>query len=187
MKKYQIAIIGYAGLEEYPRGTEIDSKVFEYAYELGKLIASQGWIVITGGKSGVMEMANKGCKEADGISVGVVTGNKRFTSNNYVDVEVIPGTLNCGEEMTLVTMADVVIILGGGMGTLQELTIAYRQSKPIFSIKGLGGWSEKLEKYPMLDERNNTEISYTSNPKSLIKKINSYFLKNAATLTNQKR
>ena len=104
-KKYQISIIGFAGLEEYPDGTEIKAEVFDYAYQLGKLIAKNGWIVITGGKSGVMEAANKGCKDGKGISVGVVTGDKRFTANEYVDVEVVPGTFNCGEEMALITMS----------------------------------------------------------------------------------
>lgn len=170
-RKYQIAIIGYAGLEEYPKGMIIKPEVFDYAYQLGKLIAKQGWTVITGGKSGVMEAANKGCKDANGISVGVVTGDKRFTANKYVDVEVIPGTFNCGEEMTLVTMSDALIILGGGMGTLQEITIAYRQGKPIFSIRGLGGWSEKFEQVVQLDERDKVRIEYSNSPEDLMNKL----------------
>lgn len=170
-KKYQIAIIGYAGLEEYPKGTKIKTKVFDYAYELGRLAAEQGWTVITGGKSGVMEAANKGCKEAGGISVGVVTGDKRFTANKYVDVEVVPGMFNCGEEMALITMSDAVIMLGGGMGTLQELAIAYRQSKPTFSIRGLGGWSEKLEEFVELDERRKITIDYSNTPSELMRKL----------------
>ncbi len=170
-KKYQIAIIGYAGLEEYPVGTKIKPEVFDYAYELGKLVAQQGWSVITGGKSGVMEAANRGCKEAGGISIGVVTGDKRFTANDYVDVEVLPGMFNCGEEMALITMCDAVIMLGGGMGTLQELTIVYRQAKPIFSIRNLGGWSERLEQFSELDERDKARIDYSESTAELLQKL----------------
>ncbi len=170
-KRYQIAIIGNAGLEEYPEGTRIKSEVFNYAYKLGKLIGQQGWSVITGGKSGVMVAANKGCKEAGAISVGVVTGDKRFTANEYVDVEVVPGTYNCGEEMTLITMSDAVIMLGGGMATLQELTMAYRQAKPLFSIRNLGGWSQRLEKFPVLDERNKVNIDYSDTPEELMARL----------------
>jgi len=170
-KRYQIAIIGYAGLEEYPEGTYIKPEVFEYAYQLGMLIANQGWTIVTGGKSGVMEAANKGCQEGGSISIGVVIGDKRYTANKYVDVEVIPGTFNCGEEMTLITMSDAVIMLGGGIGTLQELTIAYRQSKPIFSIKGLGGWSEKLEQFTELDERDKVKIDYSNSVEELVSKL----------------
>lgn len=174
-KRMQIAIIGYAGLEEYPAGTDIKPEVFKCAYQLGKLVGAQGWSVVTGGKSGVMEAANKGCKEAGGISIGVVTGDQRFTANKYVDVEVVPGTYNCGEEMALITMSDAVIMLGGGMGTLQELTIAYRQAKPIFSIRGLGGWSERLEKIAQLDERNKIKIDYCDSLEEVMQKLVSLF------------
>lgn len=170
-KRYQIAVIGNAGLEEYPEGTIIKSEVFNYAYKLGKLIGLQGWSVITGGKSGVMVAANKGCQVGGGISVGVVTGDKRFTANDYVDVEVVPGTYNCGEEMTLITMSDAVVMLGGGMATMQELTMAYRQVKPLFSIRNLGGWSQKLEKFPVLDERNKVNIDYSDTPEELMGKL----------------
>lgn len=171
IKKYQIAIIGYAGLDEYPKGTVIKPEVFDYAYQIGKKISQKGWTVITGGKTGVMEAANKGCQEAGGVSIGVVTGDKRFTANNYVDVEVVPGTFNCGEEMTLITMSDAVVMLGGGMGTLQELTIAYRQSKSIFSIRGLGGWSERLEQFNKLDERSKVKIDYSETVEELTEKL----------------
>ena len=171
-RKYQIAVIGYAGLEEYPEGTEIKPEVFDYAYKIGKAISLQGWTIITGGKSGVMEAANRGCKEGGGISIGVVTGDERFTANKYVDVEVVPGMFNCGEEMALITMSDAVIILGGGMGTLQELTIAYRQSKPILSLKNLGGWSEKLQTFSELDERNKVRIDYSFTVDELMQKLN---------------
>lgn len=73
--------------------------------------------------------------------------------------------------MALITMSDAVIMLGGGMGTLQELTIAYRQSKPIFSIRGLGGWSEKLEQFSELDERNKVKVDYSDTVAELIQKI----------------
>jgi hypothetical protein len=176
-RKYQIAVIGYAGLEEYPEETEIKPEVFDYAYTIGKAISLEGWTVITGGKSGVMEAANKGCKDGGGISVGVVTGDQRFTANKYVDVEVVPGMFNCGEEMAFITMSDAVVILGGGMGTLQELAIAYRQSKPILSIKNLGGWSERLQSLSELDERNKVRIDYSYTVDGLMQELNSVLSK----------
>lgn len=170
-RKFQIAIIGYAGLDEYPDNVRIDPMVYKYAYDLGRMIGQKGWIVITGGKTGVMQQANKGCKETGGISVGVIKGEERFKANKYVDIEVLPGTYTCGEEMTLIAMSDVVIMLGGGVGTLQELTIAYRMSKPIYSIRGLGGWSERLSKFDALDERNIKAIKYFDNPSVLFRSL----------------
>lgn len=171
IKRKQIAIIGYAGPEEYPKGANIDPRAYDCAYMLGRLCGEQGWSVVTGGKSGVMESANRGCRDGGGISIGVVTGSVRGTSNSYVDVEVIPGTYNCGEEMALVTMIDAVIVLGGGMGTLQEVSIAYRQSKPIYALKGLGGWSERLERYESLDQRKTVVIKYFEKSEEIIRAL----------------
>jgi hypothetical protein len=173
MKKLQIGIIGYAGLDEYPEKVEINKAVYEKAYQLGKALAENNCIVVTGGKSGVMEAANKGCREGGGISVGVVTGDKRFTANKYVDVEVVSGMYNCGEEMCLITMCDAVIVLGGGAGTLQEITIAYRKAKPIFILEGLGGWGGELEKIKYLDQRKSVKNVFCKSVEEIISRISS--------------
>lgn len=54
-------------------------------------------------------------------------------------------------------MADAVIVLGGGAGTLQEITLAYRSKKPIIVVTGLGGWGKKLRN-SYLDSRRNIKI-----------------------------
>jgi uncharacterized protein (TIGR00725 family) len=149
----QIGIIGYAGLDEYPGGTVISEKVYNNAFQIGQLCAINNWTVITGGKTGIMLEAAKGAKEKGGITVGIVTGNSRNTSNSYNDVEIVSGMYTAGEEAILVNMSDVLIMLGGGAGTLQEVTIAYRLNKPVILIKNLGGWSQILQEFLFLDER----------------------------------
>lgn len=163
--KPQIGIIGYAGLDEYPKNTRLNSKTFEYAYELGKLLGSKGYTIVTGGKSGVMESSFKGAKSVKALTVGVVTGDKRKTANQYTDVEVVSGMNTTGEEALLVTMCDAVIALGGGAGTLQEIAIAYRKQIPVIIIKGLGGWSEKLASFEFLDERMRQAFIFVDEPK----------------------
>ena len=41
------------------------------AFELGKLIAGEGWVLLTGGRrAGVMEAASRGARAGGGLTVG---------------------------------------------------------------------------------------------------------------------
>lgn len=156
MKKKQIAVIGSAGPEEYP-GKKPSNQLYKVAYEIGQQLAENNATVVCGGKGGIMESVCKGAKSKSGMTVGVVSGNKRGTSNKYVDVEVVSGFTNFGEEGLIISMADAVIVLGGGAGTLQEIALAYRGKKKIVAINGIGGWGDTLAgKY--VDERKNVLI-----------------------------
>lgn len=51
--------------------------IFKIAYQLGKLIAQQGWVLLTGGRNiGVMNVASQGTKKSDGLTIGVFPSNK---------------------------------------------------------------------------------------------------------------
>ena len=48
------------------------------AYELGKLIAENGWILLTGGRNvGVMDAASLGAKSAGGLTIGILPGKDK--------------------------------------------------------------------------------------------------------------
>lgn len=177
MKKPQIAIIGYAGQEEYPKSIKINSTCYQYAYQIGKFIGKKGWILVTGGKSGIMEESSRGCFEQNGTTVGVISGSQRNQSNKYIKVEVVTNGYPTNEESVLIGMSDVIVMIGGGAGTLIELAISYRQSKPIIIIKNTGGWSDKIIN-PYLDERKRTQIKFVDSSKEaiqvLIKEVNKY-------------
>lgn len=171
--KPQIAIIGNAGQEEYPDSININPRCYKNAYSLGKSIGKLRWVVITGGKSGIMSQAPKGCKQNGGITVGVISGSKRNQSNKYIDIEVVTNGYPTKEESTLIAMSDAVIMLGGGAGTLIELAIAYRQKKPIIIVKNTGGWADKITT-PYLDERKRIKIQFAYSTKEamvILKKI----------------
>jgi uncharacterized protein (TIGR00725 family) len=117
-----------------------------------------------------MESASKGAKDEGGTTVGVVKGSKRFTANDYVDVEVVSGMDGCGEETMLILMCDGIIGVGGGAGTLQELTVAYRNKKPVVLINNQPGWSKKLAG-KFLDARSKAKFQSTSSPKKAVKML----------------
>ena len=139
IKRKQIAIIGSAGPEEYPERGKPQPEIFSIAFELGKLIAENGDVVFTGGKGGIMEAAAKGAKNKNGLTVGVVKGNKRNSANRYTDVEIVTNVLTGSDVGPLLMSCDGVIGVGGGAGTLQELTFAYRNNIPTVVINSVEG------------------------------------------------
>lgn len=49
------------------------SEVYALAYEVGSEIAKKGYVLICGGRGGVMEAACKGAKKNKGLTVGIFT------------------------------------------------------------------------------------------------------------------
>lgn len=123
-------ILGVIGTSD---GSE---RELESATEVGRLAAKKGWIVVCGGLCGVMEAASRGAYEEDGIVVGVLPGSSIDDANKYV---TIPIATNMGHARNIIIAhtADALIAVGGGLGTLSEISIARKLGKPVFSI---GSW-----------------------------------------------
>jgi hypothetical protein len=106
------------------------------AYEVGRLLASRGCVVVTGGLGGVMAEAARGCRDAGGTSVGLLPGSDRGEANEYLTV-ALPTGLGEMRNALVVRSSDGVIAVGGSWGTLSELALAERAGVPTVS---LGGW-----------------------------------------------
>ena len=59
-------------------------------------------------------------------------------------------------EFVLVSSCDAIIVIGGGSGTLNEITVAYQKKIPIVVIEWTWWWADKL-KNQYLDERYKTD------------------------------
>jgi uncharacterized protein (TIGR00730 family) len=94
---------------------------YSLAREVGRQFAREGWAVITGGGPGVMEAANRGCREAGGLSVGFnIRLPREQESNPYADLLLTFDHFYARKTM-FVKAAEGFLIFPGGFGTLDEL------------------------------------------------------------------
>lgn len=101
--------------------TEEGAPDYELARAIGRQLAEAGYAVITGGGPGVMEAANRGCREGDGLSVGCnIELPHEQGLNPYVELGVEFRYFFVRKVM-FVKYADAFVILPGGFGTLDEL------------------------------------------------------------------
>ena len=83
-----------------------------------------------------MEAACRGAKEAGGTTLAILPGLDRSAANPFVDVAVATG-LGEARNALVVRAADALVAVGGGYGTLSEVALALKTSKPVV---GLGTW-----------------------------------------------
>jgi hypothetical protein len=104
------------------------------AYELGKAIAQQGWVLLTGGRNqGVMEAANQGAKAVDGLTLGVLPTADATGISEAVDLAIFTDMGN-GRNNINVLSSEVVVACGMGMGTASELALALKNGKPVILL-----------------------------------------------------
>ena len=98
-----------------------EDEVYQKAERIGQLIAENGFGVITGGGSGVMEAANKGASLAGGRSIGLnIELPLEQTPNPYTNTNLRFHYFFVRKVM-FIKYAVAYIILPGGFGTMDEL------------------------------------------------------------------
>jgi uncharacterized protein (TIGR00725 family) len=117
-------------------GAPTDAHVLDDAHEAGRLLASRGHVVLTGGLGGVMAAAAEGACAAGGTTVALLPGADRASASPGHTV-VIPTGLGEMRNALLVRAADAVLALAGSWGTLSEIALAARTGVPVFTV---GGW-----------------------------------------------
>ena len=145
-------VVGVMGASAQDALSSSDAtRVKGLAEELGAAIAAQGCILVTGATTGVPDLVAKACRKHGGLAVGVSPAeNRREHTTRYglpedgADVIVFTGFGYKGRNVINVRSADIVLIVGGATGTLNEFTIAYDEGKIIGVLEGSGGVADHI-------------------------------------------
>lgn len=117
-------------------GRPLDQHARALAYRLGAMVAERGWVLLTGGSPcGVMDAASQGARDAGGLVVGVLRGNRADEASPHVDIAIRTG-MGDARNVINVLSSDVVIALPGGSGTLSEVALALKSGKVVIVL----GW-----------------------------------------------
>lgn len=162
MRKFQIGVIGYND----DRCTEVAKEI---AYDVGKEVALSGSVLLCGGLGGVMEAACRGAKEANGTTVGIIPQDNFSFANQFCDIVICTG-IGFARDFIVATSSDAIIAIGGGIGTLIEMSVGYMIKKKVVAISPSGGVSDIYAgKY--LDERKRVLIESAPDAKAAVQAI----------------
>jgi len=123
-----------------------NSDKYKLAMELGKALVDNGYRVLTGGGCGVMKAAHQGAhmskKYRDGDTIGILPMADHNEANAYADISIGTG-LGITRDL-IVSNSKVVVAVGGGSGTLNEMSMAWFNSRMIIGYSNVKGWSANL-------------------------------------------
>lgn len=115
-------------------GSVCDDATAERARELGRLIASAGWVLLNGGRdTGVMAASAQGAAEAGGLVIGVLPSDDWECIAPDVHVPVLTGMGDARNAVNVLS-SRVVVALRGGAGTLSEVALALKAGRPVVAL-----------------------------------------------------
>lgn len=117
-------------------------RYYEQAREMGRALGEAGFGVMTGGGPGIMEAANRGCKEAGGLSIGAnIHLPAEQHPNPYID-RFMEFEHFFVRKVIMVKYSSAFVVCPGGFGTLDEIfeTLVLMQTDKIddFPVIALG-------------------------------------------------
>lgn len=121
-------IIGVMG------GAVVDPEITKMAFELGAVIAQQGWILLSGGRDmGVMRASAEGAKSKGGLTIGILPGDRKEDANPFIDIPIVTNLAD-GRNVVNVLTSDVVVACPGSAGTISEIALALKNRKQVILL-----------------------------------------------------
>ena len=115
-------------------GGSVDRKSAQSAYQLGSLIAARGWILLNGGRNaGVMASSAKGARENGGITVGILPDETARGASPFIQIPILTGMGNARNCINVLS-SHVVVACPGGTGTISEIALALKSSRPVILL-----------------------------------------------------
>lgn len=115
-------------------GAHVDQHTAEQAELLGRLIATNGWILLNGGRNtGVMAASARGAKAAGGVVVGVLPDVNDDQAAVDLDIAIITGMYDARNVINVLS-SDVIIACRGQGGTISEVALALKNNRNVIAL-----------------------------------------------------
>jgi uncharacterized protein (TIGR00725 family) len=155
------------------------------AFDLGRAIAEEDCITITGACPGLPLESARGASTSGGLVIGISPGlskwehvHKYHSPVEYHDVLIFTGSGLMGREVINIRSSDIVVIIGGRSGTLGEFSIAYDEGKLIGVLLDTGGITSEIKNIGnIIKKRTGARIIYGEDPGKLVRELISYYHK----------
>lgn len=175
-KVYKIALMGSAF-----RDKEIPADLAEKSQQIGREIARNNCILVTGSCMGLPHEAVLGASEEGGMILGFSpAANLKEHIDPPLSYPHPPKGMTLiytemgreGRTPLLVRNCDAVIFVRGSVGTLIEFSLAYHMGKIVGVLEGTGRVSEQIpEIFKNIGKDTGTVLILEPDPKTLVKKV----------------
>lgn len=171
-KKFKICISG--GSE----GKNAE-KAVSLAQQVGKTVAKEGHVLITGATSGVPYEAAKAAKKAGGSNIGFSPAGSeaehkkkyRLPDEGIFDHIIYTEAGYAGRNLLMVRSADATIMIDGRIGTLNEFTVAFEENEIVGVLEGSGGTADEVRRILDVAKKGKRKVIFDKDPVKLVEKV----------------
>ncbi len=174
MRKPVVAIIGASAADALTESEE--QRVAQAAAGLGRSLARSHCLLVTGATTGLPALVANAFRSAGGFALGISPAENRSEHltryglpEDGSDIIIYTGFGYKGRNVINVRSAEIVIVVGGATGTLNEFTVAYDEAKIIGVLEGSGGIADHLrEIIGFCAKPTRGMVLYNNDPDSLV-------------------
>jgi uncharacterized protein (TIGR00725 family) len=172
--KLKIGIIGSAS------GPQVeDPQAISKAKELGGEIGKRGYILINGACPGIPDVAAVAAKEEGALAIGISPAFSEYEHvNEYMsphhhDILIFTGLGFMERDIINIRSCDAIILISGGIGSLNEFTIAYDEGRPLGILTNSGGISNSIPHIveELCHRKVPPNMVFDDDPKELLNKL----------------
>jgi len=145
--------VGVMGSAEGALPGGVDPAVHECAEVLGRAIAARDCVLLTGATTGLTYIVAKNARAAGAFHIGISPAS---SEHEHVERYKLPADASDsiiytgfglkGRNVVLVRSCDIVLFIGGSMGSLNEFTIAHDEGRVMGCLTGTGGVADEGER-----------------------------------------
>lgn len=129
-------------------GSNATPKNIKAATKLGRLIAKEEWVLLTGGRDvGVMGAVSKGAQKTGGVVIGILPSSDKAGASEHLDIPICTGMGSARNNINVLS-SDIVIAIGSGAGTTSEIMLALKSQTPLVLLNPMPSLVDFIDQLP---------------------------------------